>query len=138
MDPAVDSASLFASPPLMLGYRGLVLTDSWMFQNRERLHLNQLLHDRQAVNGAGASACSRDHGRRTCWPHGSRTLGPFGDRYGGDWHRHATLLPARFRVPRCWDSTGMLVFQATATWSSETGAGLKTSYRTTMQSSPML
>jgi sortase A len=43
---------------LMLGYCAFVLTDSWMFQNRERRQLEQLLHDRQAANGGPISTAS--------------------------------------------------------------------------------
>jgi sortase A len=34
----------------MLGYCGLLLADGWLFQKRERLQLEQLLHDRQETN----------------------------------------------------------------------------------------
>jgi len=34
----------------MLGYCGVVLADGWLFQQRERRHLEQLLHDRQAAS----------------------------------------------------------------------------------------
>lgn len=33
-----------------LGYCAFALVDSWTFQDRERRHLEQLLHDRQAAN----------------------------------------------------------------------------------------
>lgn len=43
---------LFAGASLMLGYCGFVLVDTWMFQHRERQHLERLLHDeRQAKEG---------------------------------------------------------------------------------------
>jgi len=44
-----------AAAVAMLGYCGFALADSWMFQNRENRLLEQLLHDRQAANGAAAN-----------------------------------------------------------------------------------
>ena len=38
---------LFVVAVSMLGYCAFVLVDGWMFQNRERRHLEQLLHERQ-------------------------------------------------------------------------------------------
>jgi sortase A len=43
---------LFAGGIAMLGYCGYVLLDGWMFQNRERRHLEQLLQDRKSNSGA--------------------------------------------------------------------------------------
>jgi sortase A len=37
---------LFVCAALMLGYCGFALVDGWVFQHRERLHLEQLLRDR--------------------------------------------------------------------------------------------
>ena len=34
----------------MLGYCGMVLADGWLFQHKERRHLEQLLRDRQAAS----------------------------------------------------------------------------------------
>ena len=42
--------ALAAAAVIMLGYCGLVLADGWLFQQRERRHLEQLLHDRQAAS----------------------------------------------------------------------------------------
>lgn len=43
---------LFAGAILMLGYCGLVLTDSWMFEHREAQALERMLHgQRPAANG---------------------------------------------------------------------------------------
>ena len=44
---------LFVVAISMLVYYGFVWVDGWMFQNRERRHLEQLLHERQ-VDGRGA------------------------------------------------------------------------------------
>lgn len=41
---------LFAGGVAILAYCGFVLTDAWMFQNRERHRLERLLHDRQEAN----------------------------------------------------------------------------------------
>jgi sortase A len=38
-----------AAAAVMLGYCGFALTDSWMFQNRERGYLELMLHQRQAA-----------------------------------------------------------------------------------------
>jgi sortase A len=35
----------------MLGYCVVVLADGWLFQQRERRHLEQILHDRQETSG---------------------------------------------------------------------------------------
>ena len=43
---------------VLLGYCGLVLADGWLFQQRERRHLDQLLHDRQEAAGAGSRISS--------------------------------------------------------------------------------
>jgi sortase A len=43
---------LGAAATVMLGYCGLVLADSWLFQQRERRHLEQLLHNRPEKTGA--------------------------------------------------------------------------------------
>jgi sortase A len=42
----------------MLGYCGLVLANGWLFQQRERRHLEQLLHDRQETSGARSRVSS--------------------------------------------------------------------------------
>jgi len=42
--------ALGAAAAIMLGYCGVVLADGWLFQQRERRHLEQLLHDRQAAS----------------------------------------------------------------------------------------
>jgi sortase A len=42
----------------MLGYCGLVLADSWLFQRAERRQLEQLLHDRQGTSDARIRASS--------------------------------------------------------------------------------
>jgi sortase A len=41
---------LGAAAVLTLGYCGLFLADGWLFQQRERRHLDQLLRDRQAAS----------------------------------------------------------------------------------------
>ena len=46
---------LGAAGVLMLGYCGLVLADGWLFQQRERRHLEQL-HDRQETSDARSRA----------------------------------------------------------------------------------
>jgi sortase A len=50
--------TLGAAAVLMLGYCGFVLADSWMFQNRERRQLDQLLHDRQSESREASQAAS--------------------------------------------------------------------------------
>jgi sortase A len=42
---------LVAAAAIMLGYCGVVLADGWLFQQRERRHLEQLLHGRQVASG---------------------------------------------------------------------------------------
>jgi sortase A len=42
----------------MLGYCGLVLADTWMFQNRESRLLQHILHDHQAASGETVSTAS--------------------------------------------------------------------------------
>lgn len=49
---------LFASGVAIIAYCGFVLTDTWMFQNRERHRLERLLHDRQEANGGAHKAAS--------------------------------------------------------------------------------
>ena len=44
--------ALFGAGILALGYCGYVLIDSWMFQQRERRHLDQLLQDRKSSSGS--------------------------------------------------------------------------------------
>ncbi len=44
--------ALFVSAAALLGYCGFVLVDGWIFQHRERLHLEQLLRERQQAKGA--------------------------------------------------------------------------------------
>jgi sortase A len=39
-----------AAATVSLCYCGLILADGWLFQQRERRHLEQLLHDRQAAS----------------------------------------------------------------------------------------
>lgn len=41
---------LFAGAILMLGYCGLVLTDTWMFQHRETQNLERMLHGQRVAN----------------------------------------------------------------------------------------
>jgi len=41
---------LGAAAVIMLGYCGVVLADGWLFQQRERRHLEQLLQDRQETS----------------------------------------------------------------------------------------
>src|SRR5271157_4332223 len=50
---------LFACAVSMLGYCAFVLVDAWTFQNRERHHLEQLLHERQQANGGASQTVSR-------------------------------------------------------------------------------
>lgn len=50
---------LFAGGISMLGYCGYVLLDGWMFQNRERRHLEQLLQDRKSKSGSTDLASPR-------------------------------------------------------------------------------
>jgi sortase A len=49
---------LFAAAAATLLYCGFVLTDTWMFQNRERHHLERLLAERRAANGGGHPGAS--------------------------------------------------------------------------------
>ena len=49
---------LGAAAVLMLGYCGLVLADSWLFQKAERRQFEQLLHDRQKTSDARIRASS--------------------------------------------------------------------------------
>jgi sortase A len=49
---------LFAAAAATLLYCGFVLTDTWMFQNRERHHLERLLAERHAANGGGHPGAS--------------------------------------------------------------------------------
>jgi len=49
---------LGAGAVLMLGYFGLVLADTWMFQTRESRLLQHILHDRQAANSETVSTAS--------------------------------------------------------------------------------
>ena len=49
---------LGAGAVLMLGYCGLVLANNWLFQQRERAHLERLLHDRQATSDARSRVSS--------------------------------------------------------------------------------
>jgi sortase A len=50
--------ALFAGAAAMLLYCGFVLTDTWIFQTRERHHLERLLAERHAANGGGQPAAS--------------------------------------------------------------------------------
>jgi sortase A len=49
---------LLAGGTAMLAYCGFVLTDAWMFQNRERHRLERLLHDRQEANRGAPQTAS--------------------------------------------------------------------------------
>lgn len=51
---------LVASAVSMLGYCGFVLADRWRFQNRERHHLEQLLHEHQEASGVARQTVSRN------------------------------------------------------------------------------
>ena len=50
---------LFAGGISLLGYCGYVLLDGWMFQKRERSHLEQLLQDRKSKSGSTDPASPR-------------------------------------------------------------------------------
>ena len=49
---------LGAAAVLLLGYCGLVLGDTWLFQKAERRQFEQLLHDRQETSGARSRVSS--------------------------------------------------------------------------------
>jgi sortase A len=51
--------ALFAGGIAMLAYCGFVLVDTWMFQNRERHRLDQMLAERHAANGVASVAEAR-------------------------------------------------------------------------------
>ncbi|MGA3019314.1 MAG: class D sortase [Bryobacteraceae bacterium] len=57
---------LGAAAALMLGYCGLVLADSWLFQKAERRQFEQLLHDRQEISDSKSPASSSSSS--SFWP----------------------------------------------------------------------
>jgi len=50
---------LVACAVALLGYCAFVLVDGWTFQNRERRHLEQLLHERKEASGGAPQTVSR-------------------------------------------------------------------------------
>lgn len=52
--------ALFACSVLLLGYCGYALLDAWLFQRRESVDLDRLLHDRQRAESERAPASAAD------------------------------------------------------------------------------
>src|ERR1051326_142574 len=57
--------ALAACALLLLGYCAFVLVDRWTFQNRERRHLEQLLHERQEADALTPETASRNSPKKS-------------------------------------------------------------------------